>query len=149
MPPAIPAPPLFCSTTCPPRGRGDGRGFLAAEPAERSRVVTMDPGCADAEGEARLRDAEDAGGGGVLVGLLAGLLGRGRKGTLRFGVVLDLGFALVADEGVGRLVAGDAGGILDALLAPPGGTNLRGSSSGGVTHFPFKARHHGQSGAGF
>lgn len=95
---------------------------MAAEPAERRRVVIMGAGAADAEGVERLRDAEEAG-GGVLVGLLA----RGRKGTLRFGVVLGLGFALEADEGAGRLFAGDAGAILEALAEPPGGTNLRGS----------------------
>lgn len=128
------SPPLFSFTTfpppLPPRGRGDGRGFLAAEPAERRRVVIMGSGDAGAEGAERLRDAAGAAAGGVV---LVGALARGRKGTLRFGVDLGLGlglgFALEAEEGAGRLVAGDAGGILEALAEPPGGMNLRGKSS--------------------
>lgn len=138
VPAPPPSPPLIFSSiflppplSPPPRSRGDGRGFLAAEPAERRRVVIMGSGAADAEGVERLRDAEEAGGGGVLVGLLA----RGRKGTLRFGVALalGLGFALEADEGVERLFAGGAGGILEALAEPPRGMNLQGrySISGG------------------
>jgi len=78
------------------------------------------------EGVPRLREAGT--GGGVTLGLLA----RGRKGTLRLGVVLDdLAFALGADEAAGRLAVGDPGGSFDAgafddgaLLAPPGGMNL-------------------------
>lgn len=96
----------------------------------------MGSGAADVEGVERLRDEEDAAGGG---GLLVGLLALGRKRALRFGVVLGfglgLGFALEAGEGAGRLLGVDAVGILEALAEPPGGMNLQGSSSrGGVTH---------------
>lgn len=94
------------------------------------------------EGEARLRDADAAdppaaadaaaaaaapGPGGVFA---AGLLARGRKGLLRFGVALGLGLGLTVDEGAARLAAAGGGGgdVEDglAVAAPLGGTNLRG-----------------------
>ena len=74
-----------------------------------------------AEGVPRFRDA------GVGGGLAVGLLARGRKGTLRLGVVLDgFAFALGAEEAAGRLTGGGPEGAFaaGAVPAPPGGMNL-------------------------